>query len=126
MLEDVHGSSVLGVNYPRRKSSACNYLGSIVLGWNFPGGGLSGGICPRWQLSRVQLSRGRLSCSRMSLILFKFKISDLQRIASAANKYFSSANHHEQKNKKVVGKIKFSAVAIRQRIKLVLHHYLCK
>ena len=37
----------------------------------------------------------------------------------AANKY-SSAGHHEQKNKKTTGQIKFSAVTLKQRIKLVL------
>ena len=45
---------------------------------------------------------------------------------STANKYYSSAGHHEQKNKKITGQIKFSAVKIRQQIKLVLHHSLCK
>ena len=45
---------------------------------------------------------------------------------SAANKYCSSAGHHEQKNKKTTGQIKFSAVTIKQRIKLVLRRSLCK
>ena len=47
-----------------------------------------------------------------------------QRI-STVNKY-SSAGHHEQKNKKTTGPTKFSAVTIKQRIKLVLQHSLCK
>ena len=46
--------------------------------------------------------------------------------ASAANKYYFSAGHHEQKNKKTTGQIKFSAVKIKQWIKLVLRHSLCK
>ena len=39
---------------------------------------------------------------------------------SAANKYYSSAYQHEQKNKKTTGQIKFSTVSIKQQIKLVL------
>ena len=39
--------------------------------------------------------------------------------SSAANKY-SSANHHEQKNKKTTGQIKFWVVTIKQQMKLVL------
>ena len=39
---------------------------------------------------------------------------------NAANKYYSSAGHHEQKNKKTTSQIKFSAVTIRQWTKLVL------
>ena len=45
---------------------------------------------------------------------------------SAANKYYSSASHHEQKNKKTTCQIKFLAVIIKQQIKLVLQHSLCK
>ena len=33
---------------------------------------------------------------------------------NAANKYYSSAGHHEQKNKETVSQIKFSAVTIKQ------------
>ena len=44
---------------------------------------------------------------------------------SAVNEY-SSAGHHEQKNKKTTSQIKFSAVTIKQRLKLVLQHSLCK
>ena len=44
----------------------------------------------------------------------------------AANKYFSSVSHHEQKNKKTTSQIKFLAVTIKQQIKLVLQHSLCK
>ena len=32
---------------------------------------------------------------------------------SAANKYYTSAGHHEQKNKKTTGQIKFLAVTIK-------------
>ena len=39
---------------------------------------------------------------------------------SAVNKY--SAGHHEQKNKKATGQIKFLVVTIKQQIKLVLKH----
>ena len=54
-MGDVQGSSVQGVNYPRRKLTRCNYLGAILLGENCPGGSylrweFSGGIF-RWQLS---------------------------------------------------------------------------
>ena len=45
---------------------------------------------------------------------------------SAANKYYSSTCHHARKNKKTTGQIKFSAVTIKQGIKLVLRHSLCK
>ena len=44
---------------------------------------------------------------------------------STANKY-SSAGYHEQKNKKATSQIKFSAVTIKQQIKQVLQHSLCK
>ena len=33
---------------------------------------------------------------------------------STANKYYPSAGHHEEKNKKATGQIKFSAVTIKQ------------
>ena len=39
-------------------------------------------------------------------------------VCSAANKY-TPAGHHEQKNKKTTGQIKFSAVTIKQRKNLV-------
>ena len=38
---------------------------------------------------------------------------------SAANKYYSSAGHNEQKNKKITSQIEFLAVTIKQRIKIV-------
>ena len=44
---------------------------------------------------------------------------------SAANKY-SSADHHEQKNKKSTDQIKFSAAVIKHPIKPVLRHSPCK
>ena len=47
-------------------------------------------------------------------------------LSSAANKDYSSAGHHEQKNKKTTGQIKFLAITIKQQIKLVLWHSLCK
>ena len=47
------------------------------------------------------------------------------RYGSTANKYYSSASHHEQKNKKTSGQIKFLLVLIKQEIKLVLQHSLC-
>ena len=47
-------------------------------------------------------------------------------VISTANKYYSSASHHEQKNKKTTSQIKFLAVTIKQQIKLVLRHSLCK
>ena len=39
---------------------------------------------------------------------------NLQNICSTANKYYSSAGHHEQKNKKNTGLIEFSAVTRKQ------------
>ena len=45
---------------------------------------------------------------------------------SAANKYYFSADHHEQKNKKTTSQMKFSVVTIKQQINLVLRHSLCK
>ena len=39
-----------------------------------------------------------------------------------ANKYYFSADDHEQKNKKTTSQIKFLAVTIKQQIKLVLQH----
>ena len=48
------------------------------------------------------------------------KLAFRNNAPSAANKYYSSTSHHEQKNKKTTGQITFSAVIIKQRIKLVL------
>ena len=45
---------------------------------------------------------------------------------SAANKYYFSASHHKQENKKTANQIKFLVVTIKQQIKLVLQHSLCK
>ena len=39
---------------------------------------------------------------------------------SAANIFYSSVGHHEQKNKKTTNQIKFLAVTIKQQIKSVL------
>ena len=47
-------------------------------------------------------------------------VSSLENKNSAANKYYSSVSHHEWKNKTITGQIKFSAVTIKQQIKLVL------
>ena len=67
-MGDVQGSSVHGVNYPRRKMSRCNYLGAIFLGGNCPEGNCSAGNCPRWELCgrganypRWELPGGQLS-----------------------------------------------------------------
>ena len=35
---------------------------------------------------------------------------DTTQSTSAANEYYSSVSHHEQKNKKIIGQIKLSAV----------------
>ena len=43
----------------------------------------------------------------------------------AANKYYSSASHHEQK-KTPASQIKFLVVTIKQQIKLVLQRSICK
>ena len=50
----------------------------------------------------------------------------LTYIYGAANKYYSSAGHYDQKNKKTNCQIKFLAVTIKQRIKLVPQNFLCK
>ena len=47
-------------------------------------------------------------------------------VYSAANKYYSSVGHHEQKNIKTTGQIKFLVLTIKQWIKLVLQHSQCK
>ena len=41
-------------------------------------------------------------------------------MSSAANKYYFSAGHHEQKNQKNTGQIQFLPITIKQRIKLSL------
>ena len=74
-MGDIQGSSVRGVNYPRRKLPSCNYLGEILLGANCPGGeaialggnclgsNLLGGNCLG---ASVQ---GELSCSLAQILL---------------------------------------------------------
>ena len=47
-------------------------------------------------------------------------------VVNAANKYYSSASCHEQKNKKTTGQNKFSAATIKQQIKIVLQHSICE
>ena len=47
-------------------------------------------------------------------------------IDSAANKYYFSASHHEQKNEKTTGQSKYLTITIRQRKKPVLQHSPCK
>ena len=42
------------------------------------------------------------------------------QVSNAANKYYSSAGHHEQKDKKTTGQIKFLAVTVKQRTKPAL------
>ena len=44
----------------------------------------------------------------------------------AANKYYFSVGHHEQKHEKGTCQIKFSMVTIKQKMKLVLQHSLYK
>ena len=50
----------------------------------------------------------------------------LKMNGSAANKYFFSAGHHEQKNKKTTGQIKFLAVTIKQIKPVFRYSPLCK
>ena len=67
-MEDVKGSSVQGVNYPRRKLSGFNYLGTIFLGANCLrdncpgvivwGAIILGGNCPMRQLSEDKCPEG--------------------------------------------------------------------
>ena len=56
----------------------------------------------------------------------KEKIDVAKWIITTANKYYSSVGHHDQKNKKTTGQIKFLAVTMKQRIKLVLQHSVYK
>ena len=58
---------------------------------------------------------------------YKLNISETYLVnGRAANEYYSSAGHHEWKNKKTTGQIKLSAVTRKQQIKLVLRHSLYK
>ena len=53
---------------------------------------------------------------RQSSKTFLFTMAlHLRYHSGAANKYYSSVGHNEQKNKKPTGQIKFSAVTIKQR-----------
>ena len=54
-------------------------------------------------------------CFRISIQMDNVKEINI----STENKY-SSIGHHEQKSKKTTGQVKFLAVTVRQRIKLVL------
>ena len=62
------------------------------------------------------------------MILFDLQkaFDTLDHDIDAANKYYSSASHHEKKNKKNTSQITFLAVTIKQKIKLVLQHSPCK
>ena len=51
----------------------------------------------------------------LSFTNIQFLHSNFDYCDSAANKYYSFASHHEQKNKKTNSQIKFSAVTIRQK-----------
>ena len=55
-----------------------------------------------------------------------FVFGDFNVHHSTANKYYSSAGQYEQKNKKTNDQSKFLAVMIKQRIKLVWQHLLCR
>ena len=46
----------------------------------------------------------------------------VQRIYNTGNKYYSSAGHYEQKNKKTTRRTKILAVTVKQQIKLLLQH----
>ena len=63
---------------------------------------------------------------RKSIVLndtkINLKMKNKSWLSSTANKFYSSASHHEQKNKKTTGQIKFSAVTVKQQIKVVLQH----
>ena len=67
-MGDVQGSSVQGVNYPRRKLSGCNYLGAIFLCENCSGGNCLGAVCQGGNCLGGQLSRGELSRSHLKHI----------------------------------------------------------
>ena len=69
-------------------------------------------------MSKYQNPQTKLTCMCVSE-------KPLYKASSTANEY-SSADHHEQENKKTTGQIKFLVVIIKQQIKLVLQHSLCK
>ena len=52
-------------------------------------------------------------------------LTGMSQKSRAANKYYSSASHHEQK-KNPASQIKFLVVTIKQQIKLVLQRSICK
>ena len=57
------------------------------------------------------------SLSEASFLIYVIN-SFCKGCTSAANIYYSSAGHHEQKNKKTNSQIKSLAVTIKQQIKL--------
>ena len=66
-MGDIQGSSVQGVNYPRRKMYGCNYLGAIFLGGN-----CMGGNCPRWDLSGDNCPEGIVPFPSPGVYLYPF------------------------------------------------------
>ena len=66
-------------------------------------------------------SGGKLRIDKILILILqdfgekiRFSKICLPELLSASNKYYSSAGHHEQKNKKTTGQIKFLAVTIKQ------------
>ena len=53
-------------------------------------------------------------CKQPTYFLFVKKCGITECTTSAANKYYSTASHHEQKNKKTTGQIEFLGVTIKQ------------
>ena len=66
-MGDVQGSSIVGVNYPRRKLCRCNcprweLSGAIVLGGNYPGGTIVQGGIVLFPMIQGQFPTGQINC----------------------------------------------------------------
>ena len=79
-MGDIQGSSVLGVNYSRRKLPGCNYQGIIVweaiaLGGYCPGEGeqLLGGNCPVFYLTLIFEKNLKVLITQFKVRLSPFK-----------------------------------------------------
>ena len=78
---------------------------------------------PDWVIKNLNLEK---NCHYADSLLFKpnnlLKRLGTKIVKQLANKCYSSAGHHKQKNKKSTSQIKFSTVTIKKQTKLVLQH----
>ena len=110
---DIQRSSVLGVNYPRRKLSGCNYLVAIFLGGNCLGEIVQEAFVLVGQLSGGKLSREELSCSRVS-----------QNILSQRTQYwinFQNTFTYPKKKKKMTSYAFSSVFKIVKSLRCILN-----